>query len=147
MAIRITAKERRAAASRCPTWPFQVRAFLITGPTPVPTSALGLTYNAPEEQDPYDDRDMMPMDRTPAPDSAQHARKRSNQWRRWQQESLRYCDTLRKIALVRFSSVEDIELEICECTPAAVQLMKYGAFPCAPFHPSLAVDLAYSNSP
>ncbi|KAJ7632028.1 hypothetical protein B0H17DRAFT_1280950 [Mycena rosella] len=119
----------------------------------------------------------MPMDRTPAPDSAQHARKRSNQWRRWQQEvippliphfvralyltkSLRYCDTLvlqarractgdipcasitkRKIALVRFSSVENIELEICECTPAAVQLMKYGAFPCAPFHPSLAVDL------
>ncbi|KAJ7648902.1 hypothetical protein B0H17DRAFT_1163757 [Mycena rosella] len=38
-------------------------------------------------------------------------------------------------------SVEDIELAICQCMPAAVQLMKYGAFPCASFHPSLAVDL------
>ncbi|KAJ7688716.1 hypothetical protein B0H17DRAFT_847091, partial [Mycena rosella] len=106
--------------------------------------------------------------------------KRSNQWRRWQQDvippliphfvgllhltkSLRLSDTLqlpiqtactglvpcsvtkRKIAILRFSCkslpVEDIELEICECTSAAMQLMQYGAFPCAPFHPSLAVDL------
>ncbi|KAJ7113865.1 hypothetical protein C8R44DRAFT_740749 [Mycena epipterygia] len=46
-----------------------------------------------------------------------------------------------KIAIVHFSSVEDIEIEVCLCAPAAVQLMAAGAFPCAPLHPSLAVDL------
>ncbi|KAJ7687773.1 hypothetical protein B0H17DRAFT_1203476 [Mycena rosella] len=188
MAIRITAKERRDAAQplfylavpgpsvphhRAHTSPHistRPDVYLPNGRTLVQPRLPPLLDrrffnedNAPEE--------------TPAPDSAQHARKRSNQWRRWQQEvippliphfvralyltkSLRYCDTLvlqarractgdipcasitkRKIALVRFSSVEDIELEICECTPAAIQLMKYGAFPCAPFHPSLVVDL------
>ncbi|KAJ7085326.1 hypothetical protein C8R44DRAFT_543346, partial [Mycena epipterygia] len=46
-----------------------------------------------------------------------------------------------KIAIVHFSSVEDIELTVCHCAPAAVQLMAAGAFPCAPLHPTLAVDL------
>lgn len=30
---------------------------------------------------------------------------------------------------------------MCNCAPAAVQLMAAGAFPCAPLHPTLAVDL------
>ncbi|KAJ7476801.1 hypothetical protein FB451DRAFT_1397036 [Mycena latifolia] len=64
-------------------------------------------------------------------------------------KSLRYCEELplptgassrcdciggkvHKIAIVRFSSVEDAKIRICSCHPAAVQLMKCGAFPCAP---------------
>ncbi|KAJ7117052.1 hypothetical protein C8R44DRAFT_596358, partial [Mycena epipterygia] len=46
-----------------------------------------------------------------------------------------------KIAIVHFSSVDDIEITVCNCAPAAVQLMAAGAFPCAPLHPTLAVDL------
>ncbi|KAJ7442423.1 hypothetical protein FB451DRAFT_1343897 [Mycena latifolia] len=50
-----------------------------------------------------------------------------------------------KIAIVRFCvalpAVEDVQLRICPCSPAAVQLMKCGAFPCAPMQPSLAVDM------
>ncbi|KAJ7484357.1 hypothetical protein FB451DRAFT_1392915 [Mycena latifolia] len=46
-----------------------------------------------------------------------------------------------KIAIVRFCAVEDVQLCICPCLPAAVQLMKCGAFPCAPMQPSLAVDM------
>ena len=39
-----------------------------------------------------------------------------------------------------------VELEVreitpCNCMPAAVQLLSYGLFPCAPDRPSLAVDL------
>ncbi|KAJ7240316.1 hypothetical protein B0H12DRAFT_1024705, partial [Mycena haematopus] len=37
--------------------------------------------------------------------------------------------------------IEDIEIEVCDCTGAAVQLMRLGAFGCAPVLPSLAVDL------
>ncbi|KAJ7071743.1 hypothetical protein B0H15DRAFT_793346 [Mycena belliarum] len=46
-----------------------------------------------------------------------------------------------KVAIVRFSCVEDLQMRICACSPAAVQLMQFGAFPCAPILPSLAVDL------
>ncbi|KAJ7878311.1 hypothetical protein B0H14DRAFT_2342018, partial [Mycena olivaceomarginata] len=37
--------------------------------------------------------------------------------------------------------IEDVEIYFCDCTPAAVQLMRLGAFGCAPMLPSLAVDL------
>ncbi|KAJ7845029.1 hypothetical protein B0H14DRAFT_2358311, partial [Mycena olivaceomarginata] len=40
-----------------------------------------------------------------------------------------------------FVGIEDVTIKICVCTPAAVQLIHVGAFPCAPFLPSLAVDL------
>ncbi|KAJ7495582.1 hypothetical protein FB451DRAFT_1387604 [Mycena latifolia] len=46
-----------------------------------------------------------------------------------------------KIAIVCFCAVEDVQLRICPCSPAAVQLMKCDAFPCAPMQPSLAVDM------
>lgn len=39
------------------------------------------------------------------------------------------------------AAVDDLELRVCACSPAAVQLMDAGAFPCAPLSPSLAVDL------
>ncbi|KAF9514366.1 hypothetical protein BS47DRAFT_1295139, partial [Hydnum rufescens UP504] len=34
-----------------------------------------------------------------------------------------------------------IELHICPCAPAPVQLVKWGLFPCSPVHPALAVSL------
>ena len=40
-----------------------------------------------------------------------------------------------------FLAVEDVEIRVCTCSPAAVQLMNVGAFPCAPLLPTLAVDL------
>ncbi|KAJ3712522.1 hypothetical protein C8R42DRAFT_594593 [Lentinula raphanica] len=45
------------------------------------------------------------------------------------------------IVVVRFSQLEKIELSICACQTAAVQLVEQGLFPCAPIHPTLAVDI------
>lgn len=42
---------------------------------------------------------------------------------------------------VLFPAIEDVELQVCGCTPAPVQLMRLGAFGCAPKMPSLAVDV------
>ncbi|KAJ7156128.1 hypothetical protein B0H12DRAFT_981150, partial [Mycena haematopus] len=97
--------------------------------------------------------------------------KRAAQWQRWQQTVLpqlvpefarlmeetsslrklegreleiRSCACKRKrhkVAIVRFSSIEDIEIQVCECTPAPVQLMRLGVFGCAPVLPSLGIDL------
>ncbi|KAJ7507645.1 hypothetical protein B0H11DRAFT_2218486 [Mycena galericulata] len=121
--------------------------------------------------DAYDERDIVPPDRTPPPDPTQHRRKRAAQWQRWQGEvipnllphfarflhstkSMRHYDGVEiprktcqcvgrvlKVAVVHFSSIEDLDLTICACAPAAVQLMCAGAFPCAPLSPSLAVDM------
>ncbi|KAJ7659662.1 hypothetical protein DFH06DRAFT_1130430 [Mycena polygramma] len=54
-----------------------------------------------------------------------------------------HCTTtkLHKVAIVRFSSIEDVELQVCQCLSAAIQLIQLGAFGCAPILPSLAVDL------
>ncbi|KAJ7336153.1 hypothetical protein DFH08DRAFT_965053 [Mycena albidolilacea] len=118
-----------------------------------------------------EDPDIIFIEHTPPPDPAQHRRKRAAQWERWQRsvlpmlrpelarllhetKSLRDLDGRRpqspscacnrrshKVAVVHFSSIEDVEIHICDCTPAAVQLMRLGAFGCAPMLPSLAVDL------
>jgi hypothetical protein len=34
-----------------------------------------------------------------------------------------------------------MELYVCHCSPAALQLLTHSLFPCAPLEPSLAVDL------
>ncbi|KAJ7327954.1 hypothetical protein DFH08DRAFT_710067 [Mycena albidolilacea] len=111
------------------------------------------------------------MERTPPPDPTKHRRKRAAQWQRWEQEtlpkvlphfalllhetkSLREMDgrqpripsgacqhKTHKIAVMRFATIEDLEIQVCACAPAAVQLMQLGAFGCAPILPSLAVDV------
>ncbi|KAJ7340036.1 hypothetical protein DFH08DRAFT_704820 [Mycena albidolilacea] len=110
-------------------------------------------------------------DPTPTPDKTKHRRARAKQWERWQGEilpallpefgrvlqetkSLRdlegrrqqtpSCHCLVKIhniSIVRFSCIEDLELQFCSCAPVAVQLMCLAAFACSPILPSLAVDL------
>ncbi|KAJ7684879.1 hypothetical protein DFH06DRAFT_968141 [Mycena polygramma] len=118
-----------------------------------------------------DGPDIMRIGDTPPPLPGQHSRKRAAQWQRWQQEvipsvlphyatllyeskSLRDLDGRNptpsscgcqmkhlRVAIVHFSSIEDVELNVCKCRTAAVQLMQLGAFGCAPIAPSLAVDL------
>ncbi|KAF7338870.1 hypothetical protein MSAN_02210100 [Mycena sanguinolenta] len=91
---------------------------------------------------------------SPPPDPGKHQRKRATQWQRWQHEvlpkllpelaqlleetkSLRElegrcseipscaCHKKRhRVAVVYFSNIKDVDLTICECTPAAVQLMR-----------------------
>jgi hypothetical protein len=34
-----------------------------------------------------------------------------------------------------------VKIVVCACSPAAIQLLSRGLFPCAPTFPSLAVDL------
>ncbi|KAJ7182224.1 hypothetical protein C8R43DRAFT_1115874 [Mycena crocata] len=46
-----------------------------------------------------------------------------------------------KITVVRFTVMEDLELRVSDCNPAAEQLLSEGLFPCAPRRPTLAVDL------
>ncbi|KAJ7859935.1 hypothetical protein B0H14DRAFT_2745682 [Mycena olivaceomarginata] len=46
-----------------------------------------------------------------------------------------------KVSVVRFTAISDLDIHICECAPAAVQLLRAGLFPSAPWRPSLAVDL------
>ncbi|KAJ3764673.1 hypothetical protein FB446DRAFT_798584 [Lentinula raphanica] len=45
------------------------------------------------------------------------------------------------VVVVRFGKLEKVELSVCPCQPAAVQLVEQGLFPCAPLHPTLAVDI------
>lgn len=40
-----------------------------------------------------------------------------------------------------FSGLHVIELKVCQCSPAAEQLVCIGLFPCAPLAPSLAIDI------
>ncbi|KAJ7874854.1 hypothetical protein B0H13DRAFT_2348424 [Mycena leptocephala] len=118
-----------------------------------------------------DGPNMTPIDDTPpvpAHNPGQHHRKRAAQWQQevipailphfahllQETKSLRdlgascpsqspcNCSTkLHKVTIVCFSTIKDLELQVCKCTPAAVQLMQVGAFSCAPILPSLAVDL------
>lgn len=37
--------------------------------------------------------------------------------------------------------LQTIDIRSCQCCPAALQLLSQGLFPCAPFAPTLAVDL------
>ncbi|KAK7434118.1 hypothetical protein VKT23_020366 [Stygiomarasmius scandens] len=46
------------------------------------------------------------------------------------------------IAIIRFTGIEKINVWFCSaCSPISPQLVKSGLFPCAPFAPSLAVDI------
>ncbi|KAJ7084729.1 hypothetical protein C8R44DRAFT_545575, partial [Mycena epipterygia] len=56
------------------------------------------------------------------------------------------CDCIprnQRVTIMRFSctSVEDMDVPVCDCRLAAVTLVRGGAFPCAPLQPSLALDL------
>ncbi|EIN08943.1 hypothetical protein PUNSTDRAFT_67281 [Punctularia strigosozonata HHB-11173 SS5] len=100
---------------------------------------------------------------------AQYARKKANQWRRWQTETIPelitpYMDYIwatshmadppslprctcqepgRKLSVlaVYCERLAQIDLSICTCMSAARQLLARGLFPCAPQSPSLAFDL------
>ncbi|KAJ3475061.1 hypothetical protein NLI96_g12083 [Meripilus lineatus] len=101
-----------------------------------------------------------------------NAQKRQRQWRQWQLHTIPslvqpYLDILRKtqslrekpllcepprctcmksrvikVLCVYFERIEQIELAVCTCAPAAVQLLQRALFPCAPLYPTLAVDLS-----
>ncbi|KAF8143385.1 hypothetical protein K438DRAFT_1783790 [Mycena galopus ATCC 62051] len=117
------------------------------------------------------DPDIMFVNTTPPPDKTKHRRKRAAQWHRWQNETLpallpeyarmiQEMKSLRdlegrkpqaspcachkeihRVAVVRFSAIEDFEIHSCKCAPVSVQLMRMSAFGCSPVKPSLAVDL------
>ncbi|THU82162.1 hypothetical protein K435DRAFT_692076 [Dendrothele bispora CBS 962.96] len=55
-------------------------------------------------------------------------------------ECCRYARLL-TIDVVRFNKFERISLWASDCRPAAQQLISSGLFPCAPVHPTLAVDI------
>ena len=40
-----------------------------------------------------------------------------------------------------YLGLQSIEIRACQCSPAAMQLLSHGLFPCAPIAPTLAVDL------
>ncbi|KAJ7681459.1 hypothetical protein B0H14DRAFT_2422779 [Mycena olivaceomarginata] len=109
------------------------------------------------------------IERMPPISPSKHRKKCAAQWRRWDQEIIplliphfswvrwetksfreleklptpaQDCDCVPRIqtvAIMRFSSVDDMQVPVCECRLAAVSLLY--AFPCAPLQPSLAVDL------
>ncbi|KAL0571296.1 hypothetical protein V5O48_010673, partial [Marasmius crinis-equi] len=78
-----------------------------------------------------------------------HANKRSKQSRRWMKDVIPqlispYTELLRETDNLHEDPVpclSEITLEICQCTPAGVQLVQMGLFPCTPCYPSLAVDI------
>jgi hypothetical protein len=43
------------------------------------------------------------------------------------------------------TGLDSVVINVCTCSPAAVQLLSQGLFPCAPSVPSLAVDIALLN--
>ncbi|KAF9518612.1 hypothetical protein BS47DRAFT_1289261 [Hydnum rufescens UP504] len=48
---------------------------------------------------------------------------------------------LLKLVCVHMEYLEDIELVICSCHPAGIQLVHQGFFPCSLLAPTLAVSL------
>ncbi|KAJ7690799.1 hypothetical protein B0H16DRAFT_1752431 [Mycena metata] len=46
-----------------------------------------------------------------------------------------------RVAIVRFSKIEDVQVQACQCTPLSLRLVQGGVFGCAPIAPSLAVDM------
>ncbi|KAL0568779.1 hypothetical protein V5O48_013194, partial [Marasmius crinis-equi] len=46
-----------------------------------------------------------------------------------------------EVTIVRFNVLEKTYIEACPCNSAAKQLLQRGVFPCAPLHPTLAVDI------
>ncbi|KAJ7732483.1 hypothetical protein DFH07DRAFT_968415 [Mycena maculata] len=117
----------------------------------LPAMLHGVVQQAHADTDSYDDRDIIAPDCSPPPDPGQHGHKRAAQWLRWQTKVLpalliprKSCACVGralKIAVVHFTSIDNVTLNVCPCHPAAVQLIKAGAFSCAPVSPSLAVDL------
>ncbi|KAF8054925.1 hypothetical protein FPV67DRAFT_1598916, partial [Lyophyllum atratum] len=104
------------------------------------------------------------------PQVSRNRRKREKQWERWQQEvipgliqpfmvlmcgtkSLResipasspcFCGAPGRsleVTLVRFDSLDSVVITVCDCAPAAIQLVQRGFFPSAPLAPTLAVDM------
>ncbi|KIM35718.1 hypothetical protein M413DRAFT_14387 [Hebeloma cylindrosporum] len=88
------------------------------------------------------------------PAKSRHRRKRVAQWRRWDIEVIPaligpYINLLAATNSLRDNppppsrkaSLELVEIRACKCTPAAGQLLELGYFPCAPCHPTLAVDV------
>ncbi|KAI6109936.1 hypothetical protein F5141DRAFT_1004470, partial [Pisolithus sp. B1] len=46
-----------------------------------------------------------------------------------------------KVICIHFSGLQYVDLMVCPCAPAALQLLCMGYFPCAPLGPTLAVSL------
>ncbi|KAI5985254.1 hypothetical protein EDD15DRAFT_2390194 [Pisolithus albus] len=46
-----------------------------------------------------------------------------------------------KVICIHFNGLRHVDLVVCPCVPAALQLLWMGYFPCAPLGPSLAVSL------
>ena len=46
-----------------------------------------------------------------------------------------------RLQLNMLLGLTQIEIMVCDCKPAALQVLRKGLFPCAPERPSLAVDL------
>ncbi|KAL6302529.1 hypothetical protein BKA93DRAFT_827420 [Sparassis latifolia] len=97
--------------------------------------------------------------------------KKARQWQRWatevipslllpHMELLRLSESLRqnvdipractcsgehvrtlKVVCVYFESLRYVNINVCLCSPAALQLLSRGLFPCAPQAPTLTVDL------
>ncbi|KAF7353564.1 hypothetical protein MSAN_01546700 [Mycena sanguinolenta] len=49
--------------------------------------------------------------------------------------------TLCKISVVRFTAISGVEIGVCNCAPAAEQLLDAGLFPSAPRRPTFAADI------
>ncbi|THU86666.1 hypothetical protein K435DRAFT_591483, partial [Dendrothele bispora CBS 962.96] len=46
------------------------------------------------------------------------------------------------VLIIQFNRIEELQVPYCsQCQLVAVQLVRNGLFPCAPFRPSLAVDI------
>ncbi|KAJ7868928.1 hypothetical protein B0H14DRAFT_2728412 [Mycena olivaceomarginata] len=73
-----------------------------------------------------------------SPSKKRHRATHTAQWESWQ---LQVIPALVPVSVVRFTAISGLEIHICECAPAAVQLLRAGLFPSAPWRPSLAVDL------
>ncbi|KAG1845352.1 hypothetical protein F4604DRAFT_1884323 [Suillus subluteus] len=87
------------------------------------------------------------------------SQKRANQWRRWLEDIIPamivpYLSYIQETVSLRHANTpaihhrtdgecafEEIAIIACPCSPAPLQLLHRGLFPCTPLAPSLAVDL------
>ncbi|KAJ7450464.1 hypothetical protein FB451DRAFT_1186861 [Mycena latifolia] len=88
-----------------------------------PLLSRGPLPRAAQDQDVYDNRNMVAPERTPPPDPTQHRRKRGAQWRRWQLEVI-------PTVLPHFTRVLHATKSLRDCTDLPLPTASSGSCAC-----------------
>ncbi|KAI6016833.1 hypothetical protein BKA83DRAFT_4059403 [Pisolithus microcarpus] len=142
-----------------------------TPSTTLPSRTSGRGEQGPSSDSAFDClTDGLHISQDPLSSPSRNSCRKTRQWQRWSQDiipaliepylsywrlSNRFqnpvdyelptcnCQLTRKLKVIciEFNGLRHVDLTVCPCAPAALQLLWIGYFPCAPLGPTLAVSL------